>query len=662
VVPATEPDNVTDDFSELNTYSTELNFGLNEPAETSKKRPMTEVNDDSEPKQAKQAKRRKTGAAADTLNKPKQKAPRRKKAEVIVGNQAESALVATSKPSTTMPAPRRKKADGPAPKQTNPSPSPISKPALKSVARPNIFPIPPLLPVSLGFKHLSPAISRDGEPALDKRSTSKEPTTASKKRQRHDARTSPNDGDGETHAKRARVSESPSLPSQRGASATQPSFHPTPAMGHPLPKTSEPVPTKETGQLMANVEPHVKPAPYEASRLQARRISDRPSHQTSNVGLRPPSRNSVWSVRQGPDTSESRPSRRNPNTGRERNMGLGSRPPPKRTSQFHPQDTHPAQRQQQPPQVSHPKESFKETAREPSLPRYQPSNNRRDSDASSQTATPVESGSSPPRIDPIPPWRMRQVKSSPGVPPRPSPMKCPHSQQGRNAFSSPSAAKPLRHTLPPPPDSLPPRPPVPIDFKNDANPTPSRRLSVASFQGVRGPEPHVVASAHQNTNGFPPHAAQVMSSPVGQVSQPAFLPSGWTQPQYQVHPSAHQSMAMAMGGPASAPGWPQNHGYVPPGWSPHGQASLPPVPLVPSNGLAVYHQAQQYRGPAMPHPQAQQQHGPMMQMQAQQSYPPVMQHQAPHSQTIVAPWSQNHQQPPGQAYGYAHGHPYGQAR
>jgi hypothetical protein len=524
---------------------------------------------------------------------------------------------------------------------------------MKPVARPNIFaipPLPPLPPVSLGSKHPSPAIGRDGEPAIAKRSTSKEPTKASKKRQRHDARTSPNDGEGETHAKRARVSGSPS-PSQRSASATQPSFHPTQAMEHPLPETSKPVPTKETGQLTANVKPHVKPAPYEASRLQARRISDYPSHQTFNGGQRPPSRNSVWSVRQGSDTSESRPSRGNPSIGRERSMGPASWPPPK---QFRRQDAHPAQRQQQQPQVSHPKESieesFREMTREPSLPRHQPSNNRRSSDASSQISTPIEFGSSPPRIDPIPPWRMRQVKSSPGVPPRPSPMKGPHSQQGRNAFSSPSAAKPLRHTLPPPPDSLPPRPPVPNDFKNDAAPKPSRRLSVTSSQGVRRPEPHVVAPAHQNANGIPPHAAQVMSSSLCQPSQPAFHPSGWTQPQYQAHPSAHQGMGMA--GPASVPGWLQNHGYVPPGWSPHGQASFPHVPIVPSNGPAVYD------------PGAQQQHGPMMDMQAQQSYPPVIQNQAPHSQTIVAPWSQNHQPPPpppGQAYGYTHGHPYGQA-
>ncbi|KAK4455823.1 hypothetical protein QBC34DRAFT_453462 [Podospora aff. communis PSN243] len=664
--PDTEPGKAMDDFpelnpgstepntgpTELNTCSTGLEAGSTEPTEASKKRPMPEANDDSEPKQAKQTKRLKTGATTDTLTKPKQKAPRQKKAEVAVGNQAESALVATSKPSTTMPAPRRKKADAPAPKQINPSPSPIFKATMKSVARPNIFaipPLPPLPPASRGSQHPSPAIRRDGEPALAKRSTSKGPTKASKKRQRQDARTSPTDGEGETHAKRPRVSRSPS---QRSASAAQPSFHPTQAMEHPLPETSQPVPTKETGQLMANVKSHVKPAPYEASRLQARRISDYPSLQTFNGGPRPPSRYSIWSVRQESDTSESRPSCGNLSIGRERSMDPTSWPPPK---QFGRQDAHPAQRQQQQPQVSHPKESveesFRETTRELSFPRCQPSNNQRSSDASSQISAPIEFGSSPPRVDPIPPWRMRQVKSSPGVPPRPSPMKGPRSQQGRKAFSSPSAAKPLRQTLPPPPDSLPPRPPVPNDFKNHAAPKPSRRLSVTSSQGVRRPEAYGVAPVHQNANGILLHAAQVMSSPVGQASQPSFHTSGWTQPRYQAHPSAHQGMGMA--GPASAPGWPQNHGYVPPGWSPHGQASFPHVPFVPSNGPAVYR------------PVAQQQHGPMMDMQAQQSYSPVIQNQAPHSQTIVAPWSQNHQPPPppsGQAFGYTHGHPYGQDR
>ncbi|KAK0623162.1 SCA7, zinc-binding domain-containing protein [Immersiella caudata] len=188
----TEPDNGTDEIFELKTSPTE-------PTDVSKKRLMAEVDGVSEHKQPKQPKRRKTEATADTLDKPKQKTTRRKKAEIAAGNQAESALVATARPSTFMPAPRRKKADAPAPKQTEPSPLPTSKPTPKIAARPIIFAVP------LGSKQSQPShiLCRGGEPiALDKCSTSKESTILSKKRS-HDTQPSPNEGDVEIHAKRA---------------------------------------------------------------------------------------------------------------------------------------------------------------------------------------------------------------------------------------------------------------------------------------------------------------------------------------------------------------------------------------------------------------------------------------------------------------------------
>ncbi|KAK0646255.1 hypothetical protein B0T16DRAFT_157504 [Cercophora newfieldiana] len=205
-------------------------------------------------------------------------------------------------------------------------------------------------------------------------------------------------------------------------------------------------------------------------------------------------------------------------------------------------------------------------------------------------------------------------------------MKASYAQQGRNAFSSPSAGQPVRTSLPPPPDSLPPRPPGPLPssvrVSNDGMPTPSRRNSAHLPQGTRGLRLHA-GSGHPSTN--PSHLTQVMPPPASQMSHVQGFQPGYGQ--YQRHPTIHPGVRMA--GSANAPGWHQHHGSAQ-GWPANGQTNVPAAP-------------------------------------PPYSYLPMMQHQTLQVQPIVAPWSSNQQVPPsprpqprnGQGHGHSHSHPYG---
>lgn len=555
-----------------------------------KKRRKKDIDDVSEPKQPKQPKRRKTDAKKDAnkdaqedaVDKPERKVPKWKKADNKAEKQTGSSPLPTPKLTSKTTA-RRKKVDTVVEKQADSSLLlTTSKPISKVAARPNIFANPQPLQTSRQTKqsYPSPAMSREGEPAMLKLPTSREPMDVSQKLQdsvhssaERVAHPLPDISDDVIHVKRARPLDSLPSPSLRGAPHPSSSVHLAMAVENGLHHGSHPVSARENSQHTASTASSERPILHEASRLLP---SDSPyhiPHQTPNNDQRPSSRGPVLPVAHVSDVFKPEPTPKNLDNGPERSLGfvprVASNWPPRPLPEAHPLP------QQRKSQSSLPKGALQPLAREPNLP-VLPSNGRLESSGGLPTINGPELGSSPPHISQ---WR-RHHSSPMRVPPRPSPMKPSQSNPGRNAFSSPSATQPLRHPLPPRPDFLPPRPSVQnsVKVQRDVLHTPSRQVTAQGTHGAQGPEPHS-APWHFYPTGFPSHP--VMRSPAGLILTP---------PQY---PPAFPSMGIAS--PANVSGWPVNHMAWPPNgqsmrYNPHPQMILSQSSPSPAGGPPPWRQ------------------------------------------------------------------------